>query len=445
MEGSYAGVQTPEAYAALWRGRRETGGALLAAGAVAWLIHSVLMIVGLVAIFSISLTNANAAAQSALAGITAFIAATVAVLLATFLVGAGLLVYQGGTHGLTAHEWWSGVTHSVSQTTQMKAKTGAVFVILYGVLGIIVIGIYAGLMNSASNLETTAVLNGLKAILALWIVASVILIIGSALVSSFLNSLRVETATLQAFSGTGFLAYSILSAVGVFLFAGSLLAIASNPLSAQIGLIIPILIGAVIGLLVVPIAGMVVFSLLIAHGLRLRKLQPWSRPAPGYYPPVSSSLGPYYALPTAPSMVPPSVPMAAYGMSSPPIAGPYQTPGNPPPPPVDVPPTNPVASLAPPPPAQAGDANWVLRLQGQIEGLERAVNEQKDFLFQVERSLVEGRIDNATFSNIVRNRTSRIAEFEREIAETKGKLSEKPAGRTGPEPSSEPSDEIDKL
>lgn len=429
LEGVYPGAQTPEAYAALWRGRRENGGALILAGSASWLIHSVLMIVGLVAIFSVSLTDMNAASRSIFAALMVFIAATVAVLLATFLLGAGLLLYQGGTLGMTSHEWWSGVTHYVSPGTRTKAKAGAVFVIMYGILGIIVIGIYAGLMNSASNLDFSGALNGLRAILALWIVASVFLIVGSALVASFLNSLRMETATLQSFSGTGFVVYSILSAVGVFLFAGSLLALASNPLAAQVGLIVPIMIGGVIGLLVVPIAGMVVFSLMIAYGLRLRKLQPGARPAPGSYPPAPSVLGMYY---TGPAALPPP-PGAGYplGVAT---AVPYNVPANPlPPPPLAY---RPAANPQPPAPLASpmfagGDGSWVLRMETEIGGLQRAVTEQKDFLFQVERSLVEGRIDSATYSDIVRKRTDRITELEGQIQDAKSRIAKASAGNSG--------------
>src|SRR5438093_675082 len=86
--------------------------------------------------------------------------------------------------------------------------------------------------------------HSIRMIFVLCIVASILLIAGSALTASFLYSLRVETASLQSIGGIGFLAYAILSAIGVLLFAGSLLTIFMNPLSAQVGLLVPITIGA---------------------------------------------------------------------------------------------------------------------------------------------------------------------------------------------------------
>ncbi len=444
MEGTVSGVPVSEANAALWQGRRQTGGALIVAGAACWLVHSVLMIVGFVVIFSIGLSSLEAAARSVLVSLLTFVGATIAVLFATFLIGVGLVLYRTGTLGLSWMDSYSGEGHHVSQGTRTKGLAAAVFVLLYGILGIAVIAIYAGLLSNTSNLQ--AALNGMMSILTLWIVASILLIVGAALLSAFLHSLRTEAASAEAIGGGGVLAYSIVNAVGVLLLAGSLLAVFSSPLSAPVGLIVPMIVGGVMELLAVPIVGIVIFSLLIPIGLRLRKLQAGRRVAPGYYAPAAP-MPPYpYAAPVVPQTY--ATPGLAVGS---PIAAPVAAPswlgvGNPPPPPsVEAPPANrpPAPAVQPPPPPEG--ESWVLRLQAQLDSLEQAVKEQREFLFQVERGLLEGRIDNATYADIVRNRTSRIAELEREIAETKGKLSGKPVGEAGPAPTAEPSKEPEDL
>ncbi len=61
------------------------------------------------------------------------------------------------------------------------------------------------------------------------------------------------------------------------------------------------------------------------------------------------------------------------------------------------------------------------------------MKEQKEFLFQVERSLVEGRIDNATYSDIVRKRTDRITELEGQIADTKNRIAKASPSESGSE------------
>jgi len=290
------------------------------------------------------------------------------------------------------HEWWSGATRQVSPSTRTKAKVGAAFVILYGILGIIVIATYVWMTTSAQNLDFQAILNGIQLILLLWVVASIMLIVGSALVASFLNSLRVETASHQSIGGIGFLAYAILSAIGVLLFAGSLLTIFMNPLSAQIGLVIPIMIGAVIGLLVVPILGMVVFGLMIAYGLRLRKWVAGSQPAAGFYPPPAPVPGQYPApAPQAVSqMVPPPAAAGAGRPVAVPMSVPFAAPANPlpPPPPGDATFANPPAPAPPPTPA-AGPESWVMRLEAQIEGLQRSVNEQQVRIVELENEIAD--------------------------------------------------------
>lgn len=443
MEGTVTGVPVSEANAALWQGRRQTGGALIVAGAACWLVHSVLMIIGFVVIFSISLSSLEAAARSVLVSLLTFVGATIAVLFATFLIGVGLVLYRTGTLGLSWVDPYSGEGHQVSPGTRTKGLAAAVFILLYGILGIAVIAIYAALLSNTSDIQ--AALNGLTSILILWIVASILLIVGAALLSAFLHSLRTETASAEAIGGGGVLAYAISNAVGVFLLAGSLLAVFSNPLSAPLGLIVPIVVGGVMELLAVPIVGIVIFSLLIPMGLRLRKLQAGRRVAPGYYAPAPTPPYPY-AAPVVSQTYPAPGPAVGSAIAARVAAPSWPGAGYPPPPPsVEAPPANLASAPAAPPPPPPEGESWVLRLQAQVDSLERAVKQQKEFLFEVERGLLEGRIDNATYADIVRNRTSRIAELEREIAETKGKISGKPVGEVGPAPTAEPSKEPEDL
>jgi hypothetical protein len=380
MEGAYSGGWTPELNAALSLRKRENGGALIAAGAAAWLVHSILMILGLVAMFSISFTDVTAASQAIFASLTVFIAATIAVLLATFLLGVGFLLYQEGTFGLTFHEWWSGVIHQVSSSTRTKGKVAAVFVILYGILGIVVVAIYATLLNSVSTVNPAAILSEVQTILALWLVASIFLVVGAVFVASFFNALRVETATFESFGGTGFVAYSISAAVGAFLVVGPLFAVMSNPRSAQVGLAVPMMIGGVIGLLVVPIMGIVVFSLMIGHGLRLRRMQAGPRPGSGSYPPGTPMNGPYVGSPPANGMygAPKVVSDVLDAKSFPPpsMAEDFGTP-----------PSEPL----PDPAARAlSDTSWALRMEAAIHRMERALKEDREYIFQLERSSCRG-------------------------------------------------------
>ena len=77
-------------------------------------------------------------------------------------------------------------------------------------------------------------------------------------------------------------------------------------------------------------------------------------------------------------------------------------------------PVNPAAPFVTPPPPPPEEATWMLRLQAQMDTLEKAL-------------------------------TSRIAELEREISETKGKLPEKPAAKTEAGTSADLLDEFDSL
>ena len=417
MEDKGSAARVPEVDLALWRRRREMGGALIVAGSASWLVHSVLMMVGLVGVFSISLTTVFDVQRSVLVSLLSFIGAIIAVLFATFLIGAGLLLYRTGIRDLSWKDWYTGEARFVSKGTRSKGGTAAAFVLAYGILGSAVIGIYAVSLSTVSGFQSA--LNAMILILLLWMVASILLIIGAAFVSSFLRSLRTEAVSTEAFGGGGFLGYAITNAIGVFLFAGPLFIILLSPSTASPGLLIAIVIGAVMVMIAVPIAGIVVFSFFIVSALRLRRLQPGRRPAIGLFT-STPTMPPSPSAPRPSSQVVASSPPPIGNPSAVPAAGPsWRGIGNvPPPPPLEGAVANPAAAVIVPPPPPPEDPTWMLRLQAQIESLEKAMN-------------------------------SRIDELEQAIAEAKDKLSGKPAGKPAgkpePEPSEKPADEFDSL
>jgi len=75
------------------------------------------------------------------------------------------------------------------------------------------------------------------------------------------------------------------------------------------------------------------------------------------------------------------------------------------PPPLRQPPVN--------PPARSG---WEAA-DAEVQNLERQVREDREFLLRLDTSLLDGRIDNATYSEEKQSRTDHIAKLERRITE----------------------------
>lgn len=80
------------------------------------------------------------------------------------------------------------------------------------------------------------------------------------------------------------------------------------------------------------------------------------------------------------------------------------------------------------PPSGMGIAE---RTQTQIAQLEQSIQQQKDLLFKLDQGLAEGRIENATYSDIQKKRTQEIGDLERQLAEQKARLSRQSSGETG--------------
>ncbi len=119
---------------------------------------------------------------------------------------------------------------------------------------------------------------------------------------------------------------------------------------------------------------------------------------PGYAPP-------YGPVPQQPAAVTP--PSTAYGSPLRPPVSP--TMAGPPPRPI----SSPLGQPPENPPALSG---WEAA-DAEVQNLERQVREDRDFLLKLDASLLDGKIDNATYSEQKRLRTGQIANLERRITE----------------------------
>lgn len=405
MEGNTSGISTPESNEVQWRGWMRTGGALIAGGGATWLVASVLVIVGLISIFSVDVTDPQSLVTNAVASMTAFLVSLVVIPIAAFLAGAGLFIFESGTPAL---HWtdMSGRPRGVSPATRAKARTAGALIILYGFLGVVSTVILALLMFGSGSASDVVAL--FEAILVVWILASVVLVVAAGMYSSFFRKVSAESASLEAAGGTALLVYAIMNVIGVFLLAIPLVWVFADPSSAPIGLVIPMLIGGLMELLVMPVVGMITFGFMAAHGARIREIRAGSQP-----------MVPFYA----------AVPLApAYVM---PYAAPYYPS---PPPPYAPPPPAPVAQMPPPPLAptlQGAAADSAAQVESRIAELENALTEQKGLLMGAERGLIEGRIDNATYGDIARRREERIAELRKEIDGLKARSPPPPPSSEG--------------
>ena len=375
------------------RGRLDTGGALVAGGAASWLAHSILMLlgsivllIGLFGAFSGSVSGAIAASGTVF---VAYIGATIAVLIAAFLIGSGLIVYSTGTGSLQWINLTIAARHGVSSGTRNKALISGVVFLVYGVVGLAAVVGLVNLMSLSVSGSTGS------SILTEWILASILLIVAAVLFTSFTHALRAETGSLDSVGGTGLLAYSITNLVAVLLLVIPLRSGAGAGLQAAI----VVLIGAVMALMVIPIIGIVIFSLMIGHGMRLRKIRARATM------PSGPSIQPVFAMPF-------------YEVAGMPAPSGRAQPG-----PAAAPPT-----VAAPESVVAGPGKgggWVVRIQSQLDDLEKAMRDQKDFLLQLDRGLMEGRIENPVYQTMKQSRLNRIAELETEIADKRRMLEQR--------------------
>lgn len=302
--------------------RRRTGGALLAAGAGAWIGHGALMLVGLMGIFGLAsaLTTPAAALQAANTSLAAYAAATAAATVGSFLYAFGLFSFQRGANGLVWREPATGNPYAVSVGTRRKALLASGLIGTYGVFGAVALTATALLW---SNPLDPSAITYFTLIFGSWMVGSFALVAGGVFYMSFLRKLRNETLNTSTPGGWGLLVFGILNLIGTVLLAYPIFAVMGG--SLDFSLVIPLAIGALLSLLANPIIAIIVFSLGVASGLRLRKLEagpiavPVAAPAPYAYPQPNAYYNPYtqYA-PPPPQWTPPPPPPQPYQEQVPP-------------------------------------------------------------------------------------------------------------------------------
>jgi hypothetical protein len=337
-----------------------------------------------------------------------FLVAAIAVLIGSFLLGAGLIVYGGGVDALAWSDPATGRPFRASPGTRAKAIAGGVLSIVYGMQGIIA-GLLLVFPLSATLRLDLPNIQGLQLFLLNWMIAAILLIAAASLMASFLSSLRREVASTEDVGALGFVAYAIVNGIAVFIIAGSLLLLGCCPTSGVFDPVTIVGVGAFVEFLVAPTIGVVVFAPLIPTGRRLRRLQsgelqvgspryltvpPYPASGYGLVTPLPST-GPYAAFSTGASVAP---------------ADETMDPDTPPPPPED---------LVPEP---IGGAVWVLQMESEIRELESALEEQRRLLLAAEEGWKVGRIDAATYENESRDGRARVVEVERRIWERRSQL-----------------------
>ena len=80
-------------------------------------------------------------------------------------------------------------------------------------------------------------------------------------------------------------------------------------------------------------------------------------------------------------------------------------------------PENPIAPLpAPIAPSAPATESWVLNLRTEIANLEKALDEQRHLLSQLDGEFQNGRIERDRFDEMERSGLDRIAEIEKDLA-----------------------------
>ena len=249
------------------------GTSLIVAGAALWLVHSVLMLVGLAVVFGYSLVNLSQGLGIPVASVFAYVGATVAALLASFLMGSGLLLYQGGGNDLTGSE---GAPRRVALApdTRKRAKAACAAFLASGVLGVVAVSLLFVLMGGGGPITLAGAVGVIQALLATWIVATIVLAAAGSLTASFLKGLGRERVLPGPVRGAGLRIHAILNVVGVVLFSVPLLFLMSPDFANSIDVAIFVIVGASLELLLAPIAGIAVFYQLVRTAQRLRGLGP---------------------------------------------------------------------------------------------------------------------------------------------------------------------------
>lgn len=80
-------------------------------------------------------------------------------------------------------------------------------------------------------------------------------------------------------------------------------------------------------------------------------------------------------------------------------------------------------------PAADASPGWLAGILGGINEMQRTIREQEDFLFQLDRGLLDGRVDNATYHEIRRARREHIGVIKEEVEGLRRRLQQSSPSR----------------
>ena len=365
------------------------GAIVVAAGAGAWLIGSLLMIFGS-GIQVVQSTGGGTAATGGsftLGG--AYVLPFTVFGIASILVGAGYLVYSSG---LT---WPDSRSRSPIgfRRSRPQAVLVAILFFAYGAVAIAMIPF----------LSTT---QGLIA----WLIASIILVLAAGRHFRFLKDLRTESGLTEKLGGRGLRSFSRVGLVGVLALAAPILLNASATvpgiafLTGLVALAGPslVVVARLLEFFILPLLGVVVFGLMIPRAMRLTGVG--TPPVVRATMPVGAPSSPVRPIQQTQAAISPIM----FGAAGAP-------PENPP-----VPLPAVVATPAP------GEPSWVVNLQTEIANLEEALAAQKDSLSQLNVEFQGGRIERSRLDELERTGSDRIAVLEKNLAERRQQLAKGP-------------------
>ncbi len=210
---------------------------------------------------------------------------------------------------------------------------------------------------------------------------------------------------------------------GLVMLAGSLIALGgAASVSFSIGVLGTLVsLGPSFGVGVALLGGIIA-----SLGFVVKEAVPIVPSGPGAQP--LPTMHPYYGpapltppWPAPPAVGPPAVaePPVGYSATPPPLMISQTPPVNPPVP----------TAIARP---AGSPQSWILEMEKYIAKLERAVQEQRDFLFELDKALIEGRIDKAIYGELKATRSEQISKLEREIADRRQQVSRTTQGQSAP-------------
>ena len=219
-------------------GAAKDGGGVIRVGAVLWMVHSLLILVGTITGLSLLGGGTSAVTERVTLTGASFIGACALAFAAALLVGLGLRAYRN-LPGAQASRGPAGLT--------------AVLLWIYGALALVPV---ATLLVMWGGVDFDTLANGLRAILVAWFIASVLLVVAGLTLSRFVRALRTERGSAP--KGFGWLfAYALVNVVGVAMISLPLLLTPADDVALRVAAI-----GALIELLAIPIVGLIIFLLL---------------------------------------------------------------------------------------------------------------------------------------------------------------------------------------